>query len=653
MSVALRTITRLQDADDINVSLGAGEDGKALVYDHDTARFVLAAAAGGGGGDFTAVVDAAGGGDYTTLAAALAAASAGAALFVKNGTYAGGITISLDNVTIQGESRDGVVIQSPLSSTPAITVTGDGVVIEGVTIDGRRASQSGTGSAQDFSGIYIDGAQRAAVRGCVVKNTLGNGITGNGSPDDANDGEVMNCVVTNTATNGATPTTGAHLVGVQLINGTYRWRVSGNYVSGWSQAIGLWYGATHCVVAGNILYANYGYADAAHTLPRSAVEDYGATVTTHGYNVWSANVIDGATSECIECAQGVIGSKFVNNICLNPNKFADNTGFGIAVLGVTGEPTRDIMLTGNTLIGDGTGTRRTGLRIAAQGPVKIINNDIFDCANTGDSAALTIGDEATRAIIQGNTFRNFAGGIRVLAAPALLVITGNEFSAPGTANTMVQIDYGTAFTISNNTLDAGGANCTGIQIAATAGDGHVISGNTCTGFINTCIDVRRGSCQVNSNYLQSTNTFGVILLSGADAKYNNVRWNYCDSNNAWRTIYLNGTQTSNNVIQENRLVGADATVVDGANVGYPYSNGNITVPNHLNTSMRPIQGTSLGVKTIGTTQVQIAHGLGWEPREIRITMTGPGQIWKSAASTWEYLYLTADDAGRTGEVWVL
>ena len=48
MSVALRAITRLQDADDINVSLGVGEDGKTLVYDHDTARFVLAAAAGGG-----------------------------------------------------------------------------------------------------------------------------------------------------------------------------------------------------------------------------------------------------------------------------------------------------------------------------------------------------------------------------------------------------------------------------------------------------------------------------------------------------------------------------------------------------------------------------------------------------------------------------
>jgi len=44
MSVALRTITRLQDADDINVSLGAGVDEYALSWDNDTAKFVLRAA---------------------------------------------------------------------------------------------------------------------------------------------------------------------------------------------------------------------------------------------------------------------------------------------------------------------------------------------------------------------------------------------------------------------------------------------------------------------------------------------------------------------------------------------------------------------------------------------------------------------------------
>lgn len=43
MSVAVRTITRLQDADDLNVSLGVGVDEYALTYDHDTGKFVLRA----------------------------------------------------------------------------------------------------------------------------------------------------------------------------------------------------------------------------------------------------------------------------------------------------------------------------------------------------------------------------------------------------------------------------------------------------------------------------------------------------------------------------------------------------------------------------------------------------------------------------------
>lgn len=47
MAVAIRTITRLQDADDVNVSLGAGVDEYALSWDNDTAMFVLRAVAAG------------------------------------------------------------------------------------------------------------------------------------------------------------------------------------------------------------------------------------------------------------------------------------------------------------------------------------------------------------------------------------------------------------------------------------------------------------------------------------------------------------------------------------------------------------------------------------------------------------------------------
>lgn len=44
MSVAQRAITRLQDADDLNVTLGAGVDGYALTYDNATGKFVTVSA---------------------------------------------------------------------------------------------------------------------------------------------------------------------------------------------------------------------------------------------------------------------------------------------------------------------------------------------------------------------------------------------------------------------------------------------------------------------------------------------------------------------------------------------------------------------------------------------------------------------------------
>ena len=47
MSVAIRAITRIQDGDDVNVTLGVGVDEYALCWDNDTAKFVLRAVSAG------------------------------------------------------------------------------------------------------------------------------------------------------------------------------------------------------------------------------------------------------------------------------------------------------------------------------------------------------------------------------------------------------------------------------------------------------------------------------------------------------------------------------------------------------------------------------------------------------------------------------
>lgn len=60
----------------------------------------------------------------------------------------------------------------------------------------------------------------------------------------------------------------------------------------------------------------------------------------------------------------------------------------------------------------------------------------------------------------------------------------------------------------------------------------------------------------------------------------------------------------------------------------------------------------LGSQTVGTSQATIAHGLGYAPSQILITMTSAGNIYRSATSDATNIYLTADSSGRTAEVFV-
>lgn len=95
MPVAIRAITRLQDADDINVSLGAPVDEYALCWDNDTAKFVLRAVAGGGVTDHGALTGLA---DDDHAGYALLAGRAG-------GTTLYGGNAANDDITIHGTSH--------------------------------------------------------------------------------------------------------------------------------------------------------------------------------------------------------------------------------------------------------------------------------------------------------------------------------------------------------------------------------------------------------------------------------------------------------------------------------------------------------------------------------------------------------------------
>lgn len=96
--------------------------------------------------------------------------------------------------------------------------------------------------------------------------------------------------------------------------------------------------------------------------------------------------------------------------------------------------------------------------------------------------------------------------------------------------------------------------------------------------------------------------------------------------------------------------GIDYTMQVGDTISFIYNGTNWIETARTSNKVNVLK--SLGVQTVGTSQATIAHGLGYMPSVVTITMTSPGNIYKSASSDSTNIYLTADSAGRTAEIFV-
>ncbi len=148
MSVAIRTITRLVDADDVDVTPAVGEDEKVLAYDHDTQTFVLRAAAAGvtDHGALTGLTD----DDHTGYA--LLAGRAG-------GTTIYGGTAANEDITIHGTSN--------------ATRTTSYVLLQ------PTAGNVGIGSSAPSAPLQVEGSAFpavAAVRKTTATNSFNSGM---------------------------------------------------------------------------------------------------------------------------------------------------------------------------------------------------------------------------------------------------------------------------------------------------------------------------------------------------------------------------------------------------------------------------------------------------------------------------------------------
>lgn len=129
MSVAVRTITRLQDADDLNVSLGVGVDEYALCWDNDTARFVLRAM---GAPDLSGY-------------ALLAGRAGGQTLY--------GGTAANDDLTLEATSHG-----TKTSAYVALASSGGAVTVGGTEYIQAKLTVTGGTGAEDDQGVRLAGS---------------------------------------------------------------------------------------------------------------------------------------------------------------------------------------------------------------------------------------------------------------------------------------------------------------------------------------------------------------------------------------------------------------------------------------------------------------------------------------------------------------
>jgi len=578
-------------------------------------------------------------GDYETISEALAAVSSGDTIFIKNGTYAGGFNIQVAGITLAGESRDNVIIQSPEDTTPAIRISAAHVTIRDLKVDGRRDLKGpGQTDTNSHSGIRIQ-SEYATIQNVWLFETYGYGISGNA----AHYGKILNCLVENRATNGDDPVSGFFAYGVYA-QGTRGWRVIGNTITGWSQGIGFWWGTHESIAAFNHVINNFGYITESPGSggTRSAIEDYGASEAGHGNNLWLGNLVDGSTSCCFEIAQGVKGSQVVGNVIRNWNKFGDNTGSPFQIVdGGETQRTSDITFRDNRIYGsDAVG----GSAYVKGRNVQISGNYFIDMPLVSTCALVCEGAITSGLHIEGNHFFNVSGAIRLDGGIAdgaqILNNTVNQQSADGLA--AFEIRSGGVHNISNNTIISDKGR--GIAVTSAAGDHHRLQGNTIiTG--QFAMAINRGRNIISNNYMvqTSSNSLNAFALTGADCVGNVCRGNFISG--AVRRLAIGGG-AEYNLIEDSYFGDGADNLVGGPN--------NRTDWRHDNASSIAVSAAfkSLGGQTVGTSQVTVAHGIGYTPSQVTVTMTSDGRVWKSAASDDTNIYLTADAADRTAEVFV-
>src|SRR6267143_2180448 len=241
----------------------------------------------GSGGGGTVNVDCASGGSISQ------ALAAGARRVIVRGTCSESVTLSRDDVTLQGDGTVGGRIHGPDPDVNTVLITGNRVIIEALTVSGGRNGITGLGASNltvrnctvqstGRSGIaYANGAS-GTIDGCTVHSNPRDGIVVDGAY-----ATLINSTVTNNTRNGVlVVSAGSARIGVTDRSAPAGNTIHQNGASGIGVALGSFVTAAMNQVTRNVIFGISVFQSTADIAGGNTISDNtGVGVSVNGSKV--------------------------------------------------------------------------------------------------------------------------------------------------------------------------------------------------------------------------------------------------------------------------------------------------------------------------------------------------------------------------------
>lgn len=327
-------------------------------------------------------------GYYLTIGAAVA--SGATTIEVREGLYPESVTIDRPLTLL---CREGATfINDGLSASLSITAA---VTVKNCEIEGSHTGGE-IGGYGDGTGVYVT-APNVHLDGLITRNLKSFSVLAVG----INNLLLENYDFSNVATDPNTPLLAQYAIHLNSVDDSV---IRNGFVTGASQAAGLWYHADNNRIYSNRFIDNYGYVgNIGNYIPRSVVEVYGVVDAENNGNWIYDNEIDGGRG-AIELAD------ILNNTVVRDNVIR-NTESCFVALGSGTNHSTNLTIAGNHCYGSGQAGQASNHITGERVTVK--DNWFYNYRNDNTGTLYVWGGAAAAVVIDGNVFVENSTTVRV------------------------------------------------------------------------------------------------------------------------------------------------------------------------------------------------------------------------------------------------